>query len=207
MTNPLDRLKELRLLPLVTLDDAADAEPVARALMEGGLPVAEVTFRTGAAVETISRMSKIDGMLVGAGTVLTVAQAEEAVLANAAFAVSPGSDAAVIGHFQKRGVPIYPGTATPTDIQAALSLGLSVVKFFPAEAYGGVKTLKALGGPFRNVRFIPTGGISPSNMKDYLALDSVVAVGGSWIAPPELVRARKFDEITRLAREAAALAR
>ena len=199
------RLAQIRIVPVIVIEDAENAEPLARALVEGGIPCAEVTFRTDAAAESIRRMAAVEGMLVGSGTIFTVAQADEAAKAGATFMVTPGFDSAVVRRCQELGVPICPGTATPTDIQAALAHDLSVVKFFPAEAYGGIKTLKTLGGPFPMMRFIPTGGLSPSNVKEYLELPSVIACGGSWIAPPDLIKARRFEEITRIAREAVKL--
>ena len=202
MSDPLKRLAELRLVPIVEIDDAADAEPLADALAAGGLPCAEITFRTAAAAESLRRLGGRDDLLLGAGTVLSVDQAKQAAGAGARFVVTPGVSPAVLEYCREQGLPAAPGVATPTDIQTALSYGFEVLKFFPAEAFGGLATLGALAGPFPAVRFVPTGGITPSNLASYLAHPRVVACGGSWLARRELIRERRWDEITRLAREA-----
>lgn len=199
-------LGRCRLIPVIVIEDAKEAAPLARALLEGGLPCAEVTFRTDAAAEAIREMAARKEMVVGAGTVLTPKQADQAVEAGASFIVTPGFDSAVVRHCLDRKLPIFPGTATPTEIGAAHSMGLDIVKFFPAEAFGGVKTLQAVSGPYPKMRFIPTGGIAAKNLRDYLAFPRVFACGGSWMCSPELLKARRFDEVTRLAREAVALA-
>ena len=201
------RLLASRLLPVVVLDDPADAVPLARALVEGGLPVAEVTFRTDAAAESIRRMAaEVPEALLGAGTVLTPAQVAAARAAGASFLVTPGFNPAVVAAAAEAGLPIVPGVNNPTGVEQAMAAGLSAVKFFPAEPTGGVPFLKALTGPYGAMRFIPTGGIGPKNLRDYLALPAVLACGGSWMVDPALVRARRFDEVRRLTAEAVALA-
>ncbi len=194
-----------RLVPVVVLDDAGDAAGLAEALVAGGLPVAEVTFRTSAAAEAISVMAKRGDMLVGAGTVLTVSQVDEAVDAGAQYIVAPGLSKAVARRCQKLGIPVLPGAVTATEITRALELGLNTVKFFPAEISGGAAAIKALSAPFGGVKFVPTGGIGPKNIAEYLALDCVSAVGGSWMVPNDMVRAHKFEDIAQLTRDAVAL--
>jgi 2-dehydro-3-deoxyphosphogluconate aldolase / (4S)-4-hydroxy-2-oxoglutarate aldolase len=208
-TQPNDVLTALgthRLVPVVVLDSVDNAGPLGDALVGGGLPVAEVTFRTDAAEESIKVMSKHDGMLVGAGTVLTIEQAKRAIGAGATFIVSPGTNPAVVEYCLGQGVPIAPGIATPTDIELGMSLGLNVLKFFPAEAFGGVKTLKAMSAPYGGVKFIPTGGVSAKNLLDYLAVPSVLACGGSWMVDRKLVNAGEFGKVKKLVKEAVALA-
>ena len=209
----LERLGELCLLPVVVLEDAADAVPLGRALAGGGLPVAEVTFRTAAAADAIravtdARLSGPDGneLLVGAGTVVTPAQVDAAVAAGARFVVSPGLSAAVVERCQEHGVVALPGAVTATEIQAALELGLTTVKFFPAGTSGGPAAIAALAAPFGGVSFVPTGGIGPKNLQDYLSIAAVAAVGGSWMVPRDRVKAGDFDGIRALTAEAVALA-
>ena len=201
----LDQLSAARLVPVVVLDDAADADPLAAALVAGGLPVAEVTFRTAAAEDSIRAMSARGDMLVGAGTVLTVSQVDLAVAAGASYIVSPGLSRAVVERCQEHGVLALPGAVTATEVQAALELGLTTVKFFPAGTSGGAPAIAALAAPFVGVRFVPTGGVGPKNLHEYLAIPSVAAVGGSWMVPRATVRAGGFAEITRLTAEAVAL--
>lgn len=201
----LAQLASHRLVPVVVLDDAGDAAGLAEALVAGGLPVAEVTFRTSAAAEAIAVMAKRGDVLVGAGTVLTVSQVDEAVEAGASYIVAPGLSKAVVRRCQKVGIPVLPGAVTATEITRALELGLSTVKFFPAETSGGAAAIKALSAPFGGVKFVPTGGIGPKNVGEYLALECVSAIGGSWMVPKDLVRAHKFDEISALTRDAVAL--
>jgi 2-dehydro-3-deoxyphosphogluconate aldolase/(4S)-4-hydroxy-2-oxoglutarate aldolase len=204
----LDRIRAARLLPVVVVDDASDAVPLSRALVAGGLPVAEVTFRTDAAAEAIRRIfSEVPEALVGAGTVLTPDQVRAAKSAGATFLVTPGFNPAVVAAAADVGLPIVPGVNNPTGVEQAMSAGLSAVKFFPAEPTGGVPFLKALMGPYRGMQFIPTGGIGPKNLRDYLALPAVLACGGSWMVEPALVRAGRFDEVQRLTAEAVALAK
>ncbi|MEU8043937.1 bifunctional 4-hydroxy-2-oxoglutarate aldolase/2-dehydro-3-deoxy-phosphogluconate aldolase [Micromonospora echinofusca] len=192
-----------RILPVVVLDAARDAAPLADALLRGGLRSAEVTFRTDAAAEAIRVMSERPDLLVGAGTVLTPDQVDRAVEAGARFVVTPGFGPAVVRRCQEAGVPVFPGVATGTEIQMALDAGLDTVKFFPAEQLGGVGMIKALAAPYRSVRFIPTGGVNTANLADYLALPAVLAVGGTWMVAPDLIAAGRWDEVA--ARTAAAV--
>jgi len=206
MNEILQQIGEYGVVPVVAIEEASDAKPLAQALMNGGLPCAEITFRTEAAAEAIREIAKTyPAMLVGAGTVLTVDQAKAAIDAGTRFIVSPGLDKKVVKYCLKHDVPVTPGIVTPTELQRALKLGLKVVKFFPAEAAGGVPTLKALSGPFKQARFIPTGGISPANLPDYLHLPQVLACGGSWLVKKNLIAAGEFGTIEQLAREALAL--
>ena len=199
----MQKIFDLKLVPLVVLDDATDAVPMAKALVEGGIPVAEVTFRTDAAADVIRAMvEQVPEILVGAGTVHTVAQAQTAVEAGAKFIVTPGFQPDVVRWCVEHQVDIVPGTAVPSDIEQAISFGLSVCKFFPAEAYGGVKTLKALKGPYADIRFMPTGGVSLDNMNDYLALSNVAAVGGSFMTPSAAVKAKDWAKVTEACRTA-----
>lgn len=205
----MDVLSELsrgRLVPVVVLDDAGDANGLAEALVGGGLPVAEVTFRTAAAAEAIKTMAGRGDVLVGAGTVLTPTQVDQAVDAGARFIVSPGLSRAVIERCQERGVPAIPGAVTATEVQAALELGVSTVKFFPAGTSGGSAAIAALAAPFGGLSFVPTGGIGPKNLLEYLNLPVVAAVGGSWMVPRDRIRAGDVDGIRRLVAEAVALA-
>jgi len=204
---PLEGIARARVVPVVVVDDAAQGVLVASALRDGGLPVAEVTFRTAgarAAIEAIAR--DVPDVLVGAGTVVTAAQVDEAVDAGARFLVSPGLSAGVVRRAQELGVPVVPGVATPSDVIAALDLGLDVVKLFPANVVGGPAAVKAFSAPFPGLRFVPTGGVSAANLLDYLALPAVLAAGGSWMVDAALVRAGDTAEITRRTREAVALA-
>lgn len=201
----LERIGAARLVPVVVLDDAAQAAPLAEALVAGGLPVAEVTFRTAAAVESIKAMSARDDMLVGAGTVLSADQVDAAVDAGASYVVSPGFSESVVRRCAERGVLALPGTVTATEIQAALAAGLRAVKFFPAETSGGAPAIKALAGPFGDLLFVPTGGIGPKNLAQYTAISAVLAVGGSWMVPRDAIAAGDFDRVTTLTAEAVAL--
>ena len=202
----LEQIQALGVVPVVAIENATDAPQLGRALVAGGLPCAEITFRTAAAPEAIRLMAtECPDVLVGAGTVLTVAQAETAVAYGAKFIVTPGFDDAVVDWCIANQVPVTPGVMTPTEINLALNKGLNVLKFFPAEAAGGVKTLKAVGGPYGDVKFIPTGGISPNNLRDYLSLPSVLACGGSWLVKKPLISGGEFETITRLAQEAVAI--
>lgn len=202
----IETLGRYRLVPVIALQDAEDAGPLAEALVAGGLPVAEVTFRTDAAAASIRAMADRGDILVGAGTVLTTEQVDQARDAGAAFIVSPGLNPVVVERCFHVGLPICPGVATPTDIEMAMGLGLEVVKFFPAEAFGGIATLKAIAAPYGSMRFMPTGGIGPDNLKDYLAFDRVVACGGSWMVKPALYEDGDFSRVEQLTREAVALA-
>ncbi|MDP6545072.1 MAG: bifunctional 4-hydroxy-2-oxoglutarate aldolase/2-dehydro-3-deoxy-phosphogluconate aldolase [Phycisphaerae bacterium] len=202
MSEMTDKLGQLKLIPVVVIEDAASAAPLGQALLDGGLPCAEVTFRTAAAPDAITALSKLDGLLLGAGTVLTVDQAKQAVDCGAKFIVTPGFNPKVVGYCVENDIPITPGVCTPTQIEAALDFGLNVVKFFPAEAFGGLKTLKAISGPYPMMKFIPTGGISAANIGSYLAFEKVLACGGSWIVKKDLIAAGNFTEITNLTQQA-----
>lgn len=207
MANLVKQITATRLVPVVVLDDAADAHGLADALVSGGLPVAEVTFRTAAASEAIREISSRKDILVGAGTVLNVEQVDQALDAGARFVVSPGLSEAVVRRCQDAGVPVFPGAVTATEVQQAIELGLEVVKFFPAETSGGAKAIKALSAPFAAMSFIPTGGIGTSNLAEYLALDCVAAVGGSWMVPRQAIRDHDFTTIEKLTRDAVAMTR
>jgi 2-dehydro-3-deoxyphosphogluconate aldolase / (4S)-4-hydroxy-2-oxoglutarate aldolase len=205
MHEVLERLGYLRLVPMIVIDNADHAEPFGDALVTGGLPVAEITFRTDAAEAAIRGLAKRGDLLIGAGTVLSTELADRAIDAGAQFIVAPGTNPNVVEHCVIRGVPIVPGVATPTDIELAMSHGVDVLKFFPAENMGGVSMLKALAGPYAGVRFIPTGGITPEKLPSYLALPSVLACGGSWLAPRELLAAGDFVAIQKLVEKAVKL--
>lgn len=198
----LDVLGRYRLVPVVVLHDAKDAAPLADALEDGGLPVAEVTFRTDAAEASIKAMADRGGVHVGAGTLATPEHVDRAVDAGATFAVTPGFNDAVVERCLERSLPIFPGICTPGDIERARAAGLGTVKFFPAETYGGVATLKALHGPYPAIRFIPTGGIGTGNVGNYLALPYVVACGGSWMVKPELFADGDFTAVKTASRAA-----
>jgi 2-dehydro-3-deoxyphosphogluconate aldolase/(4S)-4-hydroxy-2-oxoglutarate aldolase len=203
MKNSIETLGELGIVPVVAIEDAKDALPLGRALVDGGLPCAEITFRTTAAADAISVISQnLPQVLLGAGTILSVEQVSQAVKAGAKFIVSPGFDPFVVDWCIEHQIPVMPGVATPTEISMALNRELNVLKFFPAEVAGGVNALKAISGPFVGVKFVPTGGINPENLPDYLGLPAVHACGGSWLVKRKLISAGKFDEITRLTREA-----
>ena len=208
MNDMMTKLGKIGIVPVVVLEDAGAALPLAEQLMAGGLPCAEVTFRTAAAEEAIRRMAKAyPDMIVGAGTVLTCEQADRAIGAGARFIVSPGFNPRVTEYVLKKGVPMTPGVCTPTEIEAALQFDLDVLKFFPAEPSGGVKMIKALAAPYVGVRFMPTGGIGPDNVRDYLRYDRIVACGGSWMVSGKLVKEGNFAEIGRLVAEAAGIVR
>lgn len=204
--NTLDSLATARLVPVVVLDDAKHADPLATALVAGGLAVAEVTFRTAAAEDAIRALAARGDVLVGAGTVLTVEQVDRAVAAGASFVVSPGLSRAVVERCHEHGVLALPGAVTATEVQAALELGLSTVKFFPAATSGGAAAIRALTAPFSGLRIVPTGGIGPRNLREYLDVPAVLAVGGSWMVPREAIAAEAFDHVTTLTAEAVALA-
>jgi len=202
----LIKLEKMGVVPVVVLNDAKDAAPLAAALINGGLPCAEITFRTDAAEESIRIMSEqFPSMLVGAGTVLSIEQVDRAVNAGAKFIVSPGFDEEIVRYCQKIGVAITPGIVTPSEASKAVKAGLEVVKFFPAEAAGGLPMLKALAAPFTTLRFMPTGGISASNIKEYLGFSKIFACGGSWMVKDSLIKEQKFDEIEALTKEAVAI--
>ena len=204
--NVSETIQKMGVVPVVVLNDAKDAAPLAKALVEGGLPCAEVTFRTDAAEESIRIMAKeFPEMLVGAGTVLTIEQVDRAVSAGAKFIVSPGFAPEIVDYCIEKNIPIYPGCITPSEIAQAVKRGLKVIKFFPAEQFGGVSTIKALAAPYTGIKFMPTGGVSAKNLESYLSFNRIVACGGSWMVKGDLVKAGKFDEIKTLVKEAVQL--
>ena len=204
MNDTLKQIGATGIVPVVVLNKADDAVPLAQSLINGGLPCAEVTFRTDAAEESISRIAKeFPQMFVGAGTVLTTEQVDRAIGAGAKFIVSPGLNPKVVEYCIKKGYPITPGIMTPTELEVALGFGLDVVKFFPAENAGGLKMIKAMSAPYTMMKFMPTGGINATNVRDYLACDKILACGGSWMVKGDLVAAGDFTQIEKLTREAA----
>ena len=191
------KLHDLAIVPVVVLDKVEDAVPMARALVAGGMPSAEVTFRTSCAAECIKAMhEQVPEIAVGAGTVLNVAQVDRAVAAGAGFIVSPGFDEEVVHHCIELGVPVLPGTVTPTEVTAARKLGLTVTKFFPAAQYGGLATIKSLCAPFVGHRFMPTGGVNTGNVEEYLSSPSIIACGGTWMVKPALFADGDFSKVT-----------
>lgn len=206
MNNVLEQIQKIGIVPVVVLEDAKDAAPLAQALCDGGLPCAEVTFRTEAAEECIRVIAReFPDMLVGAGTVLTPDQADRAWAAGAKFLVSPGCNSRVLAHCKEKGLLMTPGCCTPSDIEQALEYGLDAVKFFPAEPSGGLAMIKALAAPYVGIKFMPTGGINAKNVRDYLAYNRILACGGSWMVSAAMVKAGEFDQIKELTREAAAI--
>lgn len=206
MSSINEKFAQFGVVPVVVLNDAKDAKPLAEALVKGGLPCAEVTFRTEAAEESIRIMadSYLD-MLVGAGTVLTTDQVDRAVNAGAKFIVSPGFDPEIVDYCLQKDIPVFPGCITPSEVAQAIKRGLKVIKFFPAAQFGGVDTIKALAAPYTSVKFMPTGGINAGNLKDYLDFDKILCCGGSWMVKGDLVKAGDFDKICELTKEAAEL--
>ena len=202
MNEQFNRVLARRIIPVVAIHNAKDADPLADALIAGGLPSAEITFRTEAAEAAIKAMARRGDITVGAGTVLTVEQAQKAIDAGAGFVVAPGLNPKVVRFCLDNNIPVTPGVATPTDIETAMNLGLKILKFFPAEAFGGLKTLKAMSAPYQAVKFIPTGGLNAQNVVDYLKFPKVAAVGGSWIVKSDAIAGGEFDKITQLTREA-----
>lgn len=204
----LEQIGGMGIVPVVSIPESRMALPLAESLLAGGLPCAEITFRTAAAADSLAQIARAYPELVlGAGTVLTTEQADRAIDAGAKFIVSPGTNPRVVEHCLARGVTIFPGVCTPTEIEAALALGVDVLKFFPAEPMGGTGFLKAICAPYRQVRFIPTGGIDTKNLASYLTIPAVVGCGGSWMVKPELMEAGEFGKIESLTREAMALVR
>ena len=202
-----EKFEELKVVPVVVLNDVKDAAPLAKALVEGGLPCAEVTFRTEAAAESLRIMAEAyPDMLVGAGTVLTTEQVDKAVEAGAKFIVSPGFDPEIVDYCIEKNIPVFPGCATPSEVAQAVKRGLKVVKFFPAEQAGGLAMIKAMAAPYNMLKFMPTGGINTKNLKEYLACDKILCCGGSWMVKGDLVEAGEFDKIKKLTEEARALA-
>jgi 2-dehydro-3-deoxyphosphogluconate aldolase/(4S)-4-hydroxy-2-oxoglutarate aldolase len=208
MNEILERLGLIKIIPVIAIEDAETAVPLGKALLNGGLPCAEITFRTAAAADAIQKMSAAHpDILVGAGTVLTVEQAKQAKAAGAQFVVTPGFDAQVVDWCLANDMPITPGVMTPTDINQALGKGLNVLKFFPAEVAGGIKALKAIGGPYVGVKFIPTGGINENNLADYLSLPMVHACGGSFMVKKQWISDGQFEQIESMAAKAVVIAK
>ena len=208
MNEVLEKLGQYGIVPVVVLNDSKDAAPLADALCDGGLACAEVTFRTEAAADSIRIMTeKHPEMLVGAGTVLTTKQVDEAVEAGAKFIVSPGLNPTIVKYCIEKNIPITPGVATPSEMEQAIELGLNLVKFFPAEPSGGLAMINAVAAPYTMLKFMPTGGINPDNVKDYLNSDKIFACGGSWMVKGDLVKAGDFDKIQELTKEAQELAK
>ncbi len=200
----LEQLSSLKIIPVIAIKNADDAVALGQALMDNGMPSAEITFRTPAAADAIRQLrAAFPNMTIGAGTVLTTAQVDQAIEAGVDFIVSPGLNPRIVQYCQARGVPIIPGVNNPSLVEQAMELGLSTLKFFPAEASGGLAMLKALSAVYP-VTFMPTGGISPSNVKDYLAQGTVFACGGTWMVPADLIERREWDKIGSLARDAMA---
>ena len=203
MNEVLMKIGQMGIVPVVVLNDVKNAVPLAQSLINGGLPCAEVTFRTEAAQESIAEISKnFPQMFVGAGTVLTTEQVDRAVDAGAKFIVSPGFNPKVVEYCIKKGYPITPGIMTPTELEMALEFGLDVVKFFPAENAGGLKMIKAMAAPYTKMKFMPTGGINPQNVREYLQCDKILACGGSWMVKGDLINSGNFAEIEKLTKEA-----
>ena len=203
MNEVLEKLGKIGIVPVIALDDAKDALPLGKALLAGGIACAAVTFRTAAAEEVIRTLTReLPEMLTGAGTVLTTDQVDRAVAAGAKFIVSPGLNPKVVEYCVNKGIPVTPGCSSPSDIEVALEYGLEVVKFFPAEAAGGIAMIKAMSAPYSGVKFMPTGGINSGNINNYLSFNKVLACGGSWMVDKKLVAAGNFAEIERLSREA-----
>ena len=208
MEDITESFEKLGVVPVVVLEDAKDAVPLATALVKGGLPCAEVTFRTEAAEESIRlMMEQFPKMLVGAGTVLTVEQVDAAVRAGAKFIVSPGLDAEIVDYSIKNEIPVFPGCITPSEVAQAVKRGLKVVKFFPAEPAGGISMIKAMAAPYNQLRFMPTGGIGTQNLKDYLGFDKIICCGGSWMVKADLIQNGEFEKICNLTKEAKELAK
>ena len=202
-----EQFYEFAVVPVVVLNDAKDAVPLAEALVKGGLPCAEVTFRTEAAEESIRRMSeKYPEMLVGAGTVLTTEQVDRAVDAGAKFIVSPGFDPEIVDYCLEKNIPVFPGCISPSEVAQAVKRGLKVVKFFPAEQAGGLPMLKAMAAPYPMLKFMPTGGISAKNLKEYLGFEKILCCGGSWMVKGDMIKNGEFDRIAEMTREAVELA-
>lgn len=206
MENIMVQIEKTGVIPVVVINDVEDAEPLAQALCEGGLPCAEVTFRTAAAEESIRKMTDIyPDMLIGAGTVLTTEQVDRAVAAGAKFIVSPGFDPDVVDYCILKQIPVFPGCITPSEVAQAVKRGLKVVKFFPAVQFGGVSTIQALTAPYVGLKFMPTGGVNAKNLADYLQCKSIIACGGSWMVKSDLIKAGEFEKIKDMTKEAVSL--
>ena len=202
-----EQFYDYAVVPVVVLDDAEDAAPLAEALVKGGIPCAEVTFRTEAAEESIRIMSeKYPEMLVGAGTVLTTEQVDRAVAAGAKFIVSPGFDPEIVDYCMEKNIPVFPGCVSPSEVAQAVKRGLKVVKFFPVEQAGGLAMLKAMAAPYTMLKFMPTGGINTKNLKEYLGFSKILCCGGSWMVKGDMIKNKEFDKITEMTREATELA-
>ena len=207
MSTVAENIAELGVVPVVVLEDAKDAAPLAKALVEGGLPCAEVTFRTAAAEESIKLMTaEYPDMFVGAGTVLTIDQVDRAVAAGAKFIVSPGFDPEIVDYCMEKNIPVFPGCVSPSEVAQAVKRGLKVVKFFPAEQAGGLAMLKAMAAPYTMLKFMPTGGINTKNLKEYLGFSKILCCGGSWMVKGDMIKNKEFDKITEMTREATELA-
>ena len=206
MENIMVQIEKTGVIPVVVINDVEDAEPLAQALCEGGLPCAEVTFRTAAAEESIRKMTDIyPNMLIGAGTVLTTEQVDRAVVAGAKFIVSPGFDPEVVDYCILKQIPVFPGCITPSEVAQAVKRGLKVVKFFPAAQFGGVSTIQALAAPYVGLKFMPTGGVNAKNLADYLQCKSIIACGGSWMVKSDLIKAGEFEKIKDMTKDAVSL--
>lgn len=206
MENIMVQIEKTGVIPVVVINDVEDAEPLAQALCEGGLPCAEVTFRTAAAEESIRKMTDIyPDMLIGAGTVLTTEQVDRAVAAGAKFIVSPGFDPEVVDYCILKQIPVFPGCITPSEVAQAVKRGLKVVKFFPAVQFGGVSTIQALTAPYVGLKFMPTGGVNAKNLADYLQCKSIIACGGSWMVKSDLIKAGEFEKVKDMTKEAVSL--
>ena len=203
MSEIFEKFSKIGIVPVVVLDDAKDAEKLGEALVAGGLPCAEVTFRTDAALESIKIMAQNKDLLVGAGTVLSIEQVDKAVNAGAKFIVSPGLNPKVVKYCVDNNIPITPGTQTPSEMEQALELGLNGVKFFPAEPAGGLNMIKAVAAPYTSLKFMPTGGINSKNVVDYLMYDRILACGGSWMVKKDLIAAGSWDKLKSMIKEAA----
>ena len=207
MSTVIEKISAFGIIPVVVLEDAKDAAPLAKALVEGGLPCAEVTFRTDTAEESIKIMtSEYPDMFVGAGTVLTIEQVDRAVAAGAKFIVSPGFDPEIVDYCLSKEISVFPGCITPSEVVQAVKRGLKAVKFFPAEQFGGVAAIKAIAAPYVGIKFMPTGGINAKNLESYLSCDKIVACGGSWMVKGDLIKEGKFNEIKAMTEEAVKLA-
>lgn len=207
MTSPLDHITDHRIIPVVVIDDAANAATLGDALVDGGLPLAEITFRTSAAPDTISTLADRGDLIVGAGTITSVSDVDAAVQAGASFLVSPGLSQAVVERAAEHNILLIPGAVTATEVQRAVEWGVRTIKFFPAETSGGIAAIRALSAPFPAVSFIPTGGVTAMNLADYLALPSVVAVGGSWMVERSLIAARNVNAMTQRTTDALRIVR
>ncbi len=206
-TELVEALRDFRIVPVIALEEEENAVPLGEALLEGGLPLAEITFRTAAAEASMRRLNReLPDILLGAGTVLTTEQVDTAIDAGASFIVTPGFNPRVVEHALNRGIPITPGINSPTGVELAMEYGLRLLKFFPAEVSGGVKMLKALAGPYKGVSFVPTGGVSLSNLESYLSMENVAACGGSWLVPKDALAAQDFDQIRDITSDSCELA-